>query len=59
MRRPLGGLRQFGAERLREALSSAPGGAGPVGEAVRDAISHHAAGRDPFDDITLLTFGRP
>jgi serine phosphatase RsbU (regulator of sigma subunit) len=54
---PNGG--QFGGERLRRAISGAPAGAGPVGEAIREAIRLHAAGRDPFDDITLLAFGRP
>jgi hypothetical protein len=46
-------------ERLRQTLSQAPRGPGPVGEAIREAVRRHAAGNDPFDDITLLTFGRP
>jgi pSer/pThr/pTyr-binding forkhead associated (FHA) protein len=50
---------QFGTERLRQTLSVAPGGVGPVGEALREAVRRHAAGRAQFDDITLLTFGRP
>jgi serine phosphatase RsbU (regulator of sigma subunit) len=49
---------RFGVERLRQVLAVAPGGASPVGEAIREAVRRHAAGRDPFDDITLLTFGR-
>lgn len=50
---------RFGIERLERVLAGATGGAGPVGEAIREAVARHAAGRDPFDDITLLTFGRP
>jgi serine phosphatase RsbU (regulator of sigma subunit) len=50
---------QFGIERLRHVLSQASGGARQVGEEIRDAVRRHAAGREPFDDITLLTFGRP
>jgi len=53
------GGEQFGIERLRRTLSVAPGGAGPVGEAIREAVRRHAAGHEPFDDITLLTLGRP
>lgn len=49
---------QFGLERLRQILRQAPRGAGPVGQAIREAVRRHAAGHDPFDDITLLTFGR-
>jgi phosphoserine phosphatase RsbU/P len=49
----------FGIERLQQTLSLAPRGAGPVGQAIREAVRRHAAGRDPFDDITLVTFGRP
>lgn len=50
---------RFGTERLKQVLAAATGGAGPVGEAIRGAVGRHAAGEDPFDDITLLTFGRP
>jgi serine phosphatase RsbU (regulator of sigma subunit) len=54
----LGGDR-FGSERLQQILSTAPGGAGPVGESIREAVRRHVGGGEPFDDITLLTFGRP
>jgi serine phosphatase RsbU (regulator of sigma subunit) len=53
------GGRRFGVERLRRALASPPPGAGPAGEAIREAVRRHAAGRDQSDDITLLCFGRP
>jgi sigma-B regulation protein RsbU (phosphoserine phosphatase) len=50
--------RLFGTQRLLETLAAAPPGAGPVGEAILGAVRRHAAGRDQFDDITLLSFGR-
>jgi sigma-B regulation protein RsbU (phosphoserine phosphatase) len=50
--------RQFGFERLREALIQAPRGAPGVGKAILDAVRRHAAGAEQSDDITLLCFGR-
>ncbi len=48
----------FGYERLKQALSAAPSGVGPTGEAILDAIRRHAAGRPQFDDMTLVCFRR-
>jgi phosphoserine phosphatase RsbU/P len=50
--------RQFGFERLREALASAPGGACAVGEAILAAVRRHVAGHPQGDDMTLVCFGR-
>jgi serine phosphatase RsbU (regulator of sigma subunit) len=50
--------RQFGFERLREALIQAPTGATAAGGAILDAVRCHTAGCDQSDDITLLCFGR-
>jgi sigma-B regulation protein RsbU (phosphoserine phosphatase) len=49
---------RFGIERLKRTIAAAPRGAGPVGQSIKEAVRHHDAGREPFDDITLLTFGR-
>jgi serine phosphatase RsbU (regulator of sigma subunit) len=50
--------RQFGFERLREALVSAPGGAPAVGEAILAAVRSHVAGHPHSDDMTLVCCGR-
>jgi serine phosphatase RsbU (regulator of sigma subunit) len=50
---------QFGVEQLRRTLSVAPGGAGPVGETIWEAVRRHAAGHAQFDEITLMCVGRP
>jgi serine phosphatase RsbU (regulator of sigma subunit)/pSer/pThr/pTyr-binding forkhead associated (FHA) protein len=50
--------RQLGIARLESTLRAAPRGAAKVGEAIREAVRRHAAGRDQYDDITLLCFGR-
>ncbi len=48
----------FGTARLYRAIAEAPPGVAPVGEAIRDAVERHSAGRPQFDDITILCFGR-
>ena len=49
----------FGGERRKEAIAAAaPGGVGPTGEAILDAVRRHAASRPQIDDITLICFGR-
>jgi serine phosphatase RsbU (regulator of sigma subunit) len=48
----------FGTDRLMQALAAAPAGAGPAGESILAAVRRHAAGRDQFDDMTLICFGR-
>ena len=50
--------REFGLERLREALASAPGGAPAVGEAILAAVRRHVAGHPQSDDMSLVCFGR-
>jgi serine phosphatase RsbU (regulator of sigma subunit) len=50
---------RFGFTGLQQALAGAPRGAAAVGEAIREAVRRHTAGCEPFDDITLLAFGRP
>jgi hypothetical protein len=50
--------RRFGSARLRQALAEAPPGAVAAGEAIMSAVRDHAAGREQFDDITLVCFGR-
>ena len=48
----------FGEENLKRSISEASTGVESVGEAIRDAVDRHAAGRAQFDDITILCFGR-
>ena len=48
----------FGMPRLKRSIAEAPPGVESVGEAIRDAVEAHAAGRPQFDDITILCFGR-
>jgi serine phosphatase RsbU (regulator of sigma subunit)/pSer/pThr/pTyr-binding forkhead associated (FHA) protein len=50
--------RLFGIERVRQALASAPAGAGDVGRAILDAVRRHAVGCAQSDDIALVCFGR-
>jgi phosphoserine phosphatase RsbU/P len=50
--------RQFGFERLREALASAPPGTEAVGGAILAAVRRHVAGHSQSDDMTLVCFGR-
>jgi serine phosphatase RsbU (regulator of sigma subunit) len=49
---------RFGDERLGQALSEAPDGVATTGPAIIDAIRRHVAGHAPFDDMTLICFGR-
>jgi phosphoserine phosphatase RsbU/P len=48
----------FGMERLKRCLESTPGGATALGAAIQGALEEHTAGRDQYDDITLICFGR-
>lgn len=48
----------LGMERLRRMIAEAPPGVASVGEAIREAVRLHSAGRSQFDDITILCFGR-
>ncbi|HEV3122451.1 MAG TPA: GAF domain-containing SpoIIE family protein phosphatase, partial [Isosphaeraceae bacterium] len=50
--------RQFGIVRLTRAIAAARPGAGATQEAILAAVRDHAGGRDRYDDITLLCFGR-
>jgi phosphoserine phosphatase RsbU/P len=50
--------RQFGLQRLQEALASAPSDAAPAGEAILAAVRGHADDHPQSDDMTLLCFGR-
>jgi sigma-B regulation protein RsbU (phosphoserine phosphatase) len=50
--------RQFGFERLKEALASAPRAVPAAGEALLGAVRRHAAGHTRSDDMTLVCFGR-
>jgi len=50
--------RQFGMERLKQALAAAPAGAGEVGEWILDAVRRHAGGAAQSDDIAILCLGR-
>jgi serine phosphatase RsbU (regulator of sigma subunit) len=49
---------QFGSDRLKEALASAPGGVPGVGETILAAVRRHVGGRTQSDDMTLVCFGR-
>jgi serine phosphatase RsbU (regulator of sigma subunit) len=50
--------RPFGEKRLRQTLAAASSQVAPAGEAVLAAIVDHASGRSPFDDVTIVCFGR-
>jgi sigma-B regulation protein RsbU (phosphoserine phosphatase) len=49
---------RFGEDRFRAALAEAPPGVAGVGEALLATVREHASGRQQFDDITLVCFGR-
>ncbi len=48
----------LGMDRLRRTIAEAAPGVVCVGEAIRDLVRVHSAGRSQFDDITILCFGR-
>ncbi len=48
----------LGMERLKRIIVEAPPGVASVGEAIRETVRLHSAGRSQFDDITILCFGR-
>ncbi len=50
--------RPFGEKRLRQALAAASPQVEPVGESLLASIVEHASGRSPFDDVTIVCFGR-
>jgi serine phosphatase RsbU (regulator of sigma subunit) len=50
--------KHFGVERLKRTLRDAPGSAAAAGASILQAVSRHAAGHTPHDDLTLLCFGR-
>jgi serine phosphatase RsbU (regulator of sigma subunit) len=49
---------RFGLEGLIESARSATGSASSIGEAIRRDLRRHTAGRELFDDITLICLGR-
>ena len=49
---------RFGDARLRKILAQGPANPAEAGEALIQQVHNHAAGRNPFDDITVVTFGR-
>jgi sigma-B regulation protein RsbU (phosphoserine phosphatase) len=53
-----GHRRRFGADRVLRTLSVAPAGASQAGEALLDAVMKHTNGAAPFDDLTIICFGR-
>jgi phosphoserine phosphatase RsbU/P len=50
--------RLFGAERVVQTLCGAPAGVSLAGEALLEAVMQHADRRTPFDDLTIVCFGR-
>jgi len=50
--------RPFGEKRFQQALAAASSQAEPAGESLLASIVEHAAGRSPFDDVTIVCFGR-
>jgi serine phosphatase RsbU (regulator of sigma subunit) len=48
----------LGAERVVQTLSDAPAGTSAAGEALLQAVMHHSDGIAPFDDLTIVCFGR-
>ena len=55
-RNPAGDL--YGADRLREAVGTAPADAESLGKLVLDDVRRFAAGRPQGDDLTIVCFGR-
>jgi serine phosphatase RsbU (regulator of sigma subunit) len=50
--------RPFGERRLRHTLAAAGPEVVHAGEALLASIVEHASGRSPFDDVTIVCFGR-
>jgi len=50
--------RPFGEKRLRQTLAAAAPQVAQAGEALLAAIVDHASGRSPYDDVTIVSFGR-
>ncbi len=49
---------QFGTKRLQLCLANAPGPATTTGQLIRAHLESHTVGRDQYDDIALVCFGR-
>lgn len=49
---------RFGAERVLQTLAAAGEGVETAGEALLQAVAQHADTRAPFDDLTIVCFGR-
>lgn len=49
---------RFGETRIRELMERGPADPAAMGEALIQAVHDHMAGRNPFDDLTLVAFGR-
>jgi sigma-B regulation protein RsbU (phosphoserine phosphatase) len=54
--------RRFGRDRLREVMrtdpKAPPASAINLGERIKAAVENHVAGGVPFDDISLVVYGR-
>jgi serine phosphatase RsbU (regulator of sigma subunit) len=48
----------FGMDRVVQTLSDAPACASAAGEALLQAVMRHSEGTAPFDDLTIVCFGR-
>jgi sigma-B regulation protein RsbU (phosphoserine phosphatase) len=49
---------RFGLDAVARTLSRAPFGVLPAGDALLEAVTEHAKGRVPFDDLTIVCLGR-
>jgi phosphoserine phosphatase RsbU/P len=49
---------RFGADRVSQTLAGALEGVSLAGEALLDAVMQHVDNRAPFDDLTIVCFGR-
>jgi serine phosphatase RsbU (regulator of sigma subunit) len=52
------GRSRFGTDQVARIISEAPADASLVGEALLQAVTRHSDGIAPFDDLTILCFGR-
>ncbi len=50
--------KRFGLDAVAATLSKAPPGASAAGDALLEAVTEHAKGRNPFDDLTIVCIGR-
>lgn len=49
---------RFGTERVARTVGTGPTGVSNVGETLLAAVTEHARNRSPFDDLTIVCFGR-